>query len=309
MKRESKLLCVKDNINVRTFNSEVAERYDIYVAMVLSQINYWLQKYTEKNDSKHNKDGRFWVYNSFESWREQMPYMSISTIRRATKKLIDEGILLKGNYNKSPIDKTSWYTIDYDKLDDLFSENTSICSERADGYVLREQTNTKDYTYKDYNSKNNDSNIVNDSPKSFDILPFSKGKVSSLEDYIERVLPDYVRNVYAFEFNEHELKLIEYFITKFLKDRSFYLDDEYYPTQKELTKNLETWEILREHGLFTRKCFDDAIDQYFELKTNDRMYLSHILAPNMIMGMLTYSEESEQALDYLKENCYQFMCV
>lgn len=245
------------------------------------------------------KDGTFF----YQSKRiEEKLGFSHDTVNRAIKKLEECGLI-------ESVRKGDKGMCHYKMTFQMSENQTTGCTKfrqadvrKSDNLIYNKNINDKDIYDKD-------SNIVNDSSKSFDILPFSKGKVSSLEDYIERVLPDYVRNVYAFEFNEHELKLIEYFITKFLKDRRFYLDDEYYPTQKELTKNLETWEILREHGLFARKCFDDAIDQYFELKTNDRMYLSHILAPNMIMGMLTYSEESEQALDYLKENCYQFMCV
>ena len=77
-------------------------------AILLQQIHYWLQT------SKHDIDDRKWIYNSISKWQEQFPFWSESTIRRTINSLRKQELLLvTDEYNKLPIDKTLWYTIDY----------------------------------------------------------------------------------------------------------------------------------------------------------------------------------------------------
>lgn len=82
-------------------------------AIILQQIHYWVQK------SKHEHDGRKWVYNTYKEWQSQLPFWSESTIKRTIKSLQQQGYLLSANYNKSKLDQTKWYSIDYDKLAEL----------------------------------------------------------------------------------------------------------------------------------------------------------------------------------------------
>ena len=79
-------------------------------AIILQQLHYWLRK------SAHVQDGRPWVYNTYGQWTEQFPFWSVLTVKRAIKSLEERGIVLSGNYNKHPMDRTKWYTIDYDRL-------------------------------------------------------------------------------------------------------------------------------------------------------------------------------------------------
>jgi len=79
-------------------------------SIVVQQLHYWL----EKSENVH--DGYKWVYNTYEDWREQFPFWSESTIRRIITKLEKIGIIVSANFNRSKIDKTKWYRIDYDKL-------------------------------------------------------------------------------------------------------------------------------------------------------------------------------------------------
>ena len=39
------------------------------------------------------------------------PYLTEHKIRRAFKKLKDEGMIITANYNTSPFNKTIWYTV------------------------------------------------------------------------------------------------------------------------------------------------------------------------------------------------------
>lgn len=77
-------------------------------AIFLQQIHFHLRF------SKNERDGRTWVYNTFEEWQEEMPWWSVRTLKRIVHRLQECGLLLTtSEYNKMPIDKTLWYTIDY----------------------------------------------------------------------------------------------------------------------------------------------------------------------------------------------------
>ncbi|KYD24588.1 DnaD domain-containing protein [Parageobacillus toebii] len=94
-------------------------------SIFVQQLHYWLEK------SEHVHDGYKWVYNTYEDWREQFPFWSESTIRRIITKLEKIGIIVAANLNRSKIDKTKWYRIDYEKLAELTQETPSDQDEQT----------------------------------------------------------------------------------------------------------------------------------------------------------------------------------
>ena len=57
--------------------------------LVLQQLHYWLIKSTNIGTTKNG-------YNSIREWQEQFPFWSTDTIRRALNRLINSGIVIKG---------------------------------------------------------------------------------------------------------------------------------------------------------------------------------------------------------------------
>lgn len=86
---------------------KLAQILGLNEAIILQQIHYWINKGNEIHD------GKSWVYNSVKEWQEQFCFMGEKTIRRVLDNLIEQGLLVKGNYNKRKFDRTTWYTIDY----------------------------------------------------------------------------------------------------------------------------------------------------------------------------------------------------
>lgn len=87
-------------------------------AIIINQINYW----NDINEKTNNnfKDGYYWVYNTYETWVENdFPYWSVDTVKRAITALENIGIVVSANYNRMKIDKTKWYRIDYDRLQEI----------------------------------------------------------------------------------------------------------------------------------------------------------------------------------------------
>ncbi|WP_232490288.1 DnaD domain protein [Neobacillus cucumis] len=91
----------------------LANRIGLNEAIVLQQVHYWVNK------STHIIEGRKWIYNTFNYWKEQFSFWSLSTIKRVFRSLADQGFLLSGNWNKTKMDQTKWYTIDYERLEAL----------------------------------------------------------------------------------------------------------------------------------------------------------------------------------------------
>ena len=92
-----------------SFNVEIAKEYGIVEAILLKHIYYWILK--NKANNKHFYDDNYWTYNSTKAFAELFPYLSKRQIEYSLKKLIDKGLIVKGNYNKVTYDRTSWYAI------------------------------------------------------------------------------------------------------------------------------------------------------------------------------------------------------
>src|SRR5215203_6766173 len=87
--------------DVRLFHPEMAALIGLNEAIVLQQLYYWLVR------TQRERDGTWWVYNTYQDWQDQLPWLSVSTLRRTFTALEDtHGLVLTGNYNRSPLDKT-----------------------------------------------------------------------------------------------------------------------------------------------------------------------------------------------------------
>lgn len=107
----------------------LAVKLGVNEAVVLQQMHYWVMK------STHIKDGRKWVYNTYSQWHEQLPFWSESTLRRTINSLEKKGLVLSAMFNQSKMDQTKWYTLDYEKLEELAGEAQDGQLPAPDGMV------------------------------------------------------------------------------------------------------------------------------------------------------------------------------
>lgn len=102
-------------------NKTLARELGLNEALILQQIHYWIE--INKKTGKNFYEGRYWTYNSIRSWRENdFDYMSFETVKRTFAKLEKQGYLITANFNKDPRDKTKWYTLNDDKLIELYQQ-------------------------------------------------------------------------------------------------------------------------------------------------------------------------------------------
>lgn len=126
---------------------ELAKVFGLNEAIVLQQLNYWLN-----GKSAKLINGRKWIYNSYKQWQEDnFPFWSLATVRRAIENCEKKGLIITDNFNKAGFDKTKWYSIDYEMVDKGMSKRVAQneqtdCSKRANGVAQNEQTNTRDYS-------------------------------------------------------------------------------------------------------------------------------------------------------------------
>jgi len=97
---------------------ELAAQIGLNEAIVLQQLHYWLDK------SKHEHDGRKWIYNTFTEWQSQFPFWSERTLYRIMGNLVRLGLVKIEQFSPNSLDRTNWYSIEYERLE--MYENKSV---------------------------------------------------------------------------------------------------------------------------------------------------------------------------------------
>jgi DNA-binding PadR family transcriptional regulator len=122
------------------FNTEIAKKYDIITAILLDNFYYWIEK--NRLNERNFKDGRYWTYNTKKAIAEWFPYLNERQLDYALKKMVEQGLLIKGNYNENKYDRTLWYAITdfgYSILQNCKMYNTYDTYD----YITTTNTNTK----------------------------------------------------------------------------------------------------------------------------------------------------------------------
>lgn len=94
---------------IHSFDVDIAQAYGVNAAIILNNMYFWVEKNKANETNFH--DGRYWTYNSVKAFSKLFPYLTPRAIGTALKKLIDDGLVVTGNYNKSSYDRTLWYAI------------------------------------------------------------------------------------------------------------------------------------------------------------------------------------------------------
>ena len=90
-----------------TFSVEHAELYGIECAIMIHHFQFWIER--NKRLDKNLYEGKTWVYQTQKEIAALYPYWGEDKVQRILKKLVDEEVLVKGNFNKTQFDKTQWY--------------------------------------------------------------------------------------------------------------------------------------------------------------------------------------------------------
>jgi len=89
------------------FNAVIAKRYGIHAALMSDYI--WNEINENKFHGRACHNGQTWMRSSQMMFTAVMPYLSKHAVRRSIKKLIQDSILVRGEFNVSRFDRTAWY--------------------------------------------------------------------------------------------------------------------------------------------------------------------------------------------------------
>lgn len=208
---------------------------DLNEAIVLNQLNYWLG--INKKAGKNFIDDRYWVYNSYSDWKaKDFPYWSEKTIQRTFTRLENKGVVVSANYNKLGIDKTKWYTIDTEKLQELVDKFNSdenkmtnrqdnmtdrqdkmTCREGQNDRPLPEITTETENIDRDYTTENKYALSESKDSSRGDIYAFSTEKGGSKSDVIKNIAIEFA-DCEPSDWRIEELKhIIDYFLEQYNK--------------------------------------------------------------------------------------------
>lgn len=218
-------------------------------ALFLQQLHYWILR------SNNVKENTVWVYKSLDEWIEDdFPFMSRSTLKRTISDLKKADLIITKTFNKMKIDKTNWYTINYQKLESMslpWGQNEpSMGSKWSHAEVQNEPTNNqrihREYIYSPDNS--------------FDDSSEEKPKQVVMTDE-HKIVIDYLNQKAGTRYEYNSTKTITLLNTLFRKGYSVedikkVIDikcNEWLP-QKNMRK------YLRPRTLFSNK-FEDYLNQ------------------------------------------------
>lgn len=96
-------------MDIHSYDVQLAREIGIKEAVLYRYFQYWVEY--NKAYKLNYFDGEYWTFNSIGALAELFPEFNRDQIRRIIDNLLEKGLIKKGNYNKTPMDRTLWYTI------------------------------------------------------------------------------------------------------------------------------------------------------------------------------------------------------
>ncbi|MDD5327455.1 MAG: hypothetical protein PHY02_06530 [Phycisphaerae bacterium] len=93
-----------------SFDVEIAKQYGVNAAIVVRHFHFWIKK--NKANGKNFHEGRTWTYCSVKALVEIFDYWTPKQVRVVLDGLLRKRVLIKGNYNLTGYDRTSWYAFE-----------------------------------------------------------------------------------------------------------------------------------------------------------------------------------------------------
>lgn len=124
-----------------SFDIDLAAEYGIDGAIMIHHFQHWIRINGKKNINF--KEGRTWSYQTLQDIADHFPYWTVEEVRtiidrlclghnrRSKKEKEFQPVLLKGNFNKNPFDKTLWYAF----FDESKFLNSNNLYERANAQI------------------------------------------------------------------------------------------------------------------------------------------------------------------------------
>ena len=145
---------IKADAAFHTFDPEIAVQVGVNSAVVYRNLVFWV-RHNEAN-RRNFHEGRYWTYNSLAAFDEQFPYLTAKQIRTALDKLVEAGLIVKGNFAEDRFKRANWYSLgepicpdgqmeQSETADDAFAPEGSASAPEGKCYRNRSQPYSKPY--------------------------------------------------------------------------------------------------------------------------------------------------------------------
>ncbi len=92
-----------------SFSIDIATKYDVNTALLLQHFTFWYQK--NKADNHQLFEGEYWVRMKLDTLTDYFPYLTKDQLRYGLKKMLNNNLLKKSEFNYKKNDRTKWYTL------------------------------------------------------------------------------------------------------------------------------------------------------------------------------------------------------
>ena len=111
-------------------NVEVASDVEVNAAIVFERMVFWISH--NKINGKNFKDNTFWTYSTQADIAKEFEYFTVKHCRTAIDKLIENGYIKTGNYNRHKYDRTRWFALT-EKGERTIQKSKKVVPLRANG--------------------------------------------------------------------------------------------------------------------------------------------------------------------------------
>lgn len=154
------------------FDSRIAKEFGVNAAVLFQNIAYWVVRNRSNQREGNLHDGKYWTYNTIQSYIELFPFMTRYSIEKALKDLADRDMIVIGEFNDKPFDRTKWYTLGnlgesvlaHQNDDSIFRGQDTDFSKSRNGVLENEKPIP-------YNKPNNKQETIS---KEINFFPYSK---------------------------------------------------------------------------------------------------------------------------------------
>ena len=89
------------------FDTNYAIAYGVDEAIMIRNLQFFITANANRGQNFH--EGRFWSYDRNQDFPSHFPYWNVDKCRRIVESLVEQGVIIKGNFNKRWSDRTTWY--------------------------------------------------------------------------------------------------------------------------------------------------------------------------------------------------------
>ncbi len=193
------------------FSPKLAKAVGVNKAIILQQIHYWAKEVNEKAEKESvYRENYYWTKRTVKEWHEgELNFISERQLKRLFKSMEEEGLIVIDSFNAKRYDKTNWYRVNYEKLEEMELEekNKTLVTKCPQGDKMapsKGQNGTMDsdkmsHTIKESNkeSKEESSSSEEKNTAAVSVNSFTKELKQLLKaEKLENINKNTIKNIY-----------------------------------------------------------------------------------------------------------------